>query len=224
MKKYGKLFTLIFTSLTLMYSAQLTVFAQTTSDNTDAEISEPEQPNPNENEDTISRNTSEDSAPTDENLKPPEISYDLDALPFPTKRMRELILEAAYEGKIEKLRQLIGIGDSATQLSFGGTDGDPIDFLKQESGDDDGHEILAILSEVLEAGYVHLDAGTENELYVWPYFFAWPLDGLNDKQKVELFRIVTYGDFQDMKEFGGYIFYRVGITPTGRWEFFVAGD
>jgi len=154
----------------------------------------------------------------------PEVSYDLAALPFPTRRMRELLLEAAREGDIEKLRQLIGIGDNATQLSFGGTDGDPIEFLKQESGDDAGHEILAILSEVLEAGYVHLDVGTENELFVWPYFFALPIDGLNSAQKVELFRIVTYGDFQDMQEFGGYIFYRVGISPTGRWEFFVAGD
>ena len=71
---------------------------------------------------------------------------------------------------------------------------------------------------------MHFDKGTENELYVWPYFFALPLEQLSAMQKVELFRLVTYGDYQDMKDFGGYIFYRVGITPSGRWEFFVAGD
>jgi hypothetical protein len=27
-----------------------------------------------------------------------------------------------------------------------------------------------------------------------------------------------------MKQFGTYIFYRVGITPEGKWAFFVAGD
>jgi hypothetical protein len=27
-----------------------------------------------------------------------------------------------------------------------------------------------------------------------------------------------------MKQFGTYIFYRVGITPEGRWAFFVAGE
>ena len=27
-----------------------------------------------------------------------------------------------------------------------------------------------------------------------------------------------------MKTYGTYIFYRVGITPEGRWAFFVAGD
>jgi hypothetical protein len=27
-----------------------------------------------------------------------------------------------------------------------------------------------------------------------------------------------------MKNYGAYIFYRSGITPEGRWQFFVAGD
>lgn len=154
----------------------------------------------------------------------PEIQRDLSLLPFPTKRMHELILEATRSGDIEKLRAYIGVGDSMTLLSLGGIEGDPIEFLKDQSGDEDGHEILAILEEVLEAGYVHLDAGTEHELYVWPYFFAYPINKLEDRQMVELFRIVTFGDFQDMMDFGGYIFYRVGISPTGRWQFFVAGD
>ena len=68
---------------------------------------------------------------------------------------------------------------------------------------------------MLNAGYVHVDAGTPQELYVWPYFFALPLDKLDARQRVELFKIVTAGDYDDMKQFGAYIFYRVGITPTG---------
>lgn len=154
----------------------------------------------------------------------PEVSYDLDALPFPARRMHQLILEATREGDIEKLRAYIGVGDNMTLLSLGGFEGDPIDFLKQQSGDENGHELLAILEEVLEAGYVRLDPDTKRELFVWPYFYALPIDQLTDRQMVELFRIVTYGDFQDMEDFGGYIFYRVGISPSGRWHFFVAGD
>ena len=164
------------------------------------------------------------SSETEQAEELPVVSYDLDALPFPTRRMHQLILEAARSGDIEKLRAYIGTGDSMTMLSLGGVDGDPIDFLRQEAGDTNGHEIMAILQDILEAGYVHLDKGTDRELYVWPYFFAYPLDKLTDPQMVELFRIVTYGDFQDMKDFGGYIFYRAGITASGRWTFFVAGD
>ena len=154
----------------------------------------------------------------------PEIVYNLDRLPEPVRRMRDLIVEAAKTGDIEKLRPLIGIGQSVTQLSFGGVDGDPVEFLKSLSGDTEGQEILAILEEVLSAGYVKLDADTPNELYVWPYFFGVPLDRLDARQRVELFKIVTAGDYEDMKTFGTYIFYRVGITPEGRWAFFVAGD
>ncbi|ESY66039.1 hypothetical protein X743_28755 [Mesorhizobium sp. LNHC252B00] len=154
----------------------------------------------------------------------PEVVYDLGKLPEPVRRMHDLIVEACKGGDIEKLRPLIGTGGSMTQISLTDIDGDVIAFLKGLSGDPDGQEILAILEEVLNAGYVHLDAGKPEELYVWPYFFAMPLDKLDAKQRVELFKIVTAGDFDDMKQFGAYIFYRVGITPTGQWTFFVAGD
>lgn len=154
----------------------------------------------------------------------PEIVYDLGKLPEPVRRMHGLIVEAAKTGDIEKLRPLIGVGDNITQLSLGGIEGDPIEFLRELSGDKEGQEILAILEEVLDAGYVHVEAGTPNELYVWPYFFAIPLDRLDARQRVELFKIITAGDYEDMKTYGAYIFYRVGISPEGQWSFFVAGD
>jgi hypothetical protein len=154
----------------------------------------------------------------------PEILYDLTKLPEPVQRMHRLILEATKSGEIDRLKPLLGMGDDATMLSLGGIDGDPIEFLKQQSGDGEGHEILAILEEVLEAGFVHIDIGKPEELYVWPYFFAVPLEKLTSPQFVELFRIVTAGDYEEMKNYGAYVFYRVGITPDGRWTFFVAGD
>lgn len=154
----------------------------------------------------------------------PEIVYDIERLPAEVKRMRELVIEACKTGDIEKLRPLLGTGDGATQLSLGGVDGDPIAHLKGLAGDEEGQEILAILEEVLSAGYVHLDAGTPEELYVWPYFFAVPLDKLTAPQRVELFKIVTAGDYEEMKTYGSYIFYRVGFTPQGHWAFFVAGE
>jgi hypothetical protein len=154
----------------------------------------------------------------------PEILYDISKLPPEVQRLRELLIEVCKSGDIEKLRPLLGTGDEMTQLSLAGMEGDPIDFLKSLAGDEDGQEILAILEEVLSAGYVHLDVGTPEELYVWPYFFAVPIDKLTGPQRVELFKIVTAGDYEEMKTYGSYIFYRVGITPEGRWAFFVAGE
>lgn len=154
----------------------------------------------------------------------PEILYDLQKLPEPVRRMHDLLVDACKSGDIEKLRPLIGTGETSTQLSLTEMDGDAITFLKGLSGDSEGQEILAIMEEVLNAGYVHLDAGTPQDLYVWPYFFAVPLDKLDARQRVELFKLVTAGDYDDMKQFGAYIFYRLGISPQGHWAFFVAGD
>ena len=154
----------------------------------------------------------------------PEVLYDIELLPEPVRRLRGLIMEACLSGDIERLRPLLSGGEDATQLSFGDTAGDPIQFLLGISGDSEGHEILAILYEVLAAGFVRVEDEEAGELYVWPYFFAVPLEKLDGRQRVELFKIVTAGDYEDMKNYGAYIFYRVGISPEGRWLFFVAGD
>jgi len=155
---------------------------------------------------------------------PPAILYDISTLPEPVARMRERIMDACKAGDIEALRQFLSTGARATQLSLAGMDGDPIDFLRTLSGDDEGHEILAILYEVLAAGFVHLDAGTPEELYVWPYFVASPIAGLTPPQRVELFKLVTAGDYEEMKTYGTYVFFRVGISPDGEWEFFIGGE
>ena len=154
----------------------------------------------------------------------PEIITDLNELPFPARKMRDLILEAAHSGDIEKLRPYLGYGDDVTMLSLGGHDEDPIEFLKSLSGDPDGHEILAIMTEILEAPPVKTEQVSGEAVYVWPYFYAYPFDKLTPEQRVDMYRIITHGDYEEMVQFGSYIFYRLGITPEGRWRFFVAGD
>ncbi len=156
---------------------------------------------------------------------PAEIFYGDEKLPVPVKHMRDLIVEAARKGDIEALRPLIGTGPDTTQLSFGsGIEGDPIEYVKGLSGDEEGQEILAILQEIMESGYVMQDDGNGGKLFVWPYFAGVPIDKLTPPQRVELFKIITSGDYEDMKSYGSYIFYRVGITPEGKWQYFVAGD
>lgn len=158
-----------------------------------------------------------------EEMPLPEVVYDLDLLPPPVRETRERLMEAARSGDIEALRPLIGEGQDATQLSLGPPAEDAIAYLRSISGDSEGHEILAILYEVLSAGFVHLPNGGEEEMYVWPYFYVMPLEELDARQRVELFKLVTAGDYEDMRAYGGYLFYRTGIMPDGRWAFFIAG-
>lgn len=158
----------------------------------------------------------------EEPAAPVEVLSDVSKIPAPVARMRELIVEAAASGDIERLRPLLGKGPTQTQVGEG--DEDPIKTLKSLSGDGEGMEILAIMLDVLSTGFVDVDKGTPDELYVWPYFAEKPLSSLTSPEKVDLLRLVTAGDYAGMEEFGSYNFYRIGITPDGQWKFFIGGD
>lgn len=156
--------------------------------------------------------------------KPSEIIRDLSTLPEPVAKLRVALVEAAASGDIERLRPLMSTGEDQTQVSVGDAPDDPIAALKSLSGDGEGREILAILLDIISTGAARVDAGATGETYVWPYFAEKKLDALTPPEIVELYRIVTASDVSDMKEFGSYNFYRIGITPDGKWKFFVAGD
>ncbi|MBY5815190.1 hypothetical protein [Rhizobium leguminosarum] len=159
-----------------------------------------------------------------DNSTPTEVIYDISKVPEPVRKMREQIVEAAASGDLERLRPLMGTGADQTQVTVGEPTDDPIGTLKDLSGDPDGDEILAIMLDIISTGFVHLGQGTPDDMYVWPYFAEKDLKSLTPPERVELLRIVTAGDLSDMQEFGGYNFYRLGITPEGKWKFFTAGD
>jgi hypothetical protein len=152
---------------------------------------------------------------------PPEIITDLSRLPAPVARTRDRILVAARSGDLQQLATLMN--ESKPLFSFT-DDKDPVAFWKANYPDSDGVEALSILINVLEAPFVHVDVGTAQEIYLWPYFARIPLKTLTASQKAELFRIITGADYKDMVELGVYSFYRLGIAPDGTWQFFVAGD
>jgi hypothetical protein len=153
----------------------------------------------------------------------PDIITDLSQLPAPVARMRERILAAARSGDLQKLVAVMQGNQTMPVFSFS-EDKDPLGFWKASYPDSEGAEVLAILGTILETGFVHVDVGTPQEIYLWPYFARTPLDTLTPEQKVELFRIITGGDYKEMREFGAYSFYRLGIAPDGTWHFFVSGD
>jgi len=153
----------------------------------------------------------------------PHISSDLMLLPPAVARTRARILAAARTGDLQQLETLMQASDPMPVFSFT-EDKDPIAFWKANYPDSAGIEALSILITILETRYVHADIGTAQEIYLWPYFTRLKLEALTPEQKVELFRIVTGGDYKGMIEFGAYSFYRLGIAPDGTWHFFVSGD
>jgi hypothetical protein len=155
--------------------------------------------------------------------KLPEVITNPARLPPAVARTRERILAAARSGELLKLFAVMKEAPTLPVFSFS-EDSDPVSFWKTNYPDSDGVEALSILANVLETAFVHVDVGTPQEIYLWPYFAHIPLKALTPQQRVELFRIVTGADYKDMVEFGVYSFYRIGIAPDGTWQFFVAGD
>ena len=160
----------------------------------------------------------------DADAPPAQIYYGEDGLPPAVRDLRAKLIEICRAGDIEALRPYLQTGEDATVITFGDAEGDPITALKAASGDGQGVEILAILLEVLQAGHVRSEPDTDDEIFVWPYFTGVPIAKLTNPQKVELFELVTAGDYQEMLGFGAYNFYRAGISPDGKLQFFVAGD
>lgn len=153
---------------------------------------------------------------------PPILRSDAD-MPEAVRKTWAALRDAARLGDIEALLPLIEAQPSPPTFAFDDIE-KPIFYLKSLSGDQEGREILAILLEVLDSGFVLADPDTPEAMYLWPYFARYPLEDLTPEQMVEMFTLLTAGDYQDMLSYGAYIFFRVGISPDGAWHFFVAGD
>jgi len=153
----------------------------------------------------------------------PQVITDMSKLPPAVALMRERILAAARTGKLDVVVSAMQSSKTLPIFSQAG-DKDPIAYWRRNYPDSEGIEVLAILTEILETPCVHVDPGTPEEMYVWPYFARTPLKTLTPEQKVELFKIVTGGDYKDMLNAGTYNFFRLGIGADGGWRFFVSGD
>ena len=146
-----------------------------------------------------------------------------EGLPPAVARMRKRLLDAAYSGDLQRLKMVMQSNEMPPVFSIHEI-GDPIEHLKSQSGDGQGLELLAILTDVLEAPWTRLKPGTAQETYVWPAFVATPLDKLEPAQLVALYKILTSSDVEEMKGAGKYSFYSVGIGPDGTWHWFKPAD
>jgi hypothetical protein len=149
----------------------------------------------------------------------PQVLYDFKALPDPVKRMLMAIAGAAESGNIEAMRPVFESNELKPMVAPSFVD-DPIAFWKKASADGTGRDVLAAMLNVLSSGYVHMGQG-KDEIFVWPYFAETDLAKLTPAQEVELYRIVPPELALAMKKSGKYAYYRLGVSPTGVWQYFL---
>jgi hypothetical protein len=151
-----------------------------------------------------------------------EILRDISALPETVARMRTAILGAAMSGEIEALRIPVEMNE-IPPMAASEKIADLVAYWKKISGDGEGREILAILVELFRTGFVRKSPGTNEEMYIWPYFAEYPVDKLTSAQQVELLTLVAPEKLKAMQGSGKYDHYRIGIGRDGTWHFFWNG-
>lgn len=142
----------------------------------------------------------------------------LSSIPQPVAQTLGDIVSAARECDFDRLEALGGDNFNA---SFGGDDPSTLWTMQEENGE----QPMYALMRILDMPYGTIDLGDEL-LYVWPSAAAFdgPWDELPEADRQALLSLYTEEDLQSFADFGGYYGYRIGITASGDWSFFVAGD
>lgn len=151
------------------------------------------------------------------------VSDDLSALPEPVRAKREQLIAATRTGDIEGLGAIMAAQDAPPTVSFGDPD-DAIGYLREQSSDGEGLQMLALMRNLLEMPYAILGASSADPNYVWPYLAVSDLTALTPEQMVDVYRLITPEQFADMGDFGGWFWWRIYIGDDGEWQAFVAGD
>lgn len=128
-------------------------------------------------------------------------------------RKREAMLAAAVMGDYDALAELSD--PRQFEYTFGGpVEGGPAAYWRQAEAAGEDPTPAEALAAILRMPYT-LSRGQ----YVWPFAYDKTEDELTAYERKLLAPLGRGGAFAD-----GYLGWRAGIDPDGRWVFFVAGD
>ena len=142
-------------------------------------------------------------------------------LPQPVEATRAAIIRAAIACDYETLTDIADRGTGGFTYSFGAS-GRPAEFWR--GLERDGEPVLRTLVELLRLPFATRTVSGSVQ-YVWPSAYAyddWADVPASDRQALR--GIYTADDLEEFARFGSYAGYRVGMTGTGDWQFFIAGD
>jgi len=153
----------------------------------------------------------------------PTISNDISALPKAVQRKRKAILAAAATGDIESLRALFAAQEFPPTVSYGAPD-DGVAYLKDVSEDEGGRQMLGLLLDLFSLPYAWYPDAEGPKTYIWPYLADLPVADLTPSQVTDAYRLLNHEQLQELRDFDAWYYWRTGISESGEWLFFVAGD
>jgi hypothetical protein len=136
-------------------------------------------------------------------------------LPTAVETMRQRIRAAAAAGDFDALERLTG--PDFTYVLGGSPEGGPAAFWRVL--EKDGHHVLVAMVSILDMPYGRIEGD-----YVWPFAHALNFREITQEQRALLDEYFSAEEVRAWLENGSYLGWRAGITETGTWIFFVAGD
>jgi hypothetical protein len=143
----------------------------------------------------------------------PERAAEEEAPPDAVLRKRAAMVAAAETADYDGLAELSD--PSGFEYTFGGpVEGGPAEYWREAEGRGEVPTPADALAMILRMPYT-LSRG----IYVWPFAYDKTESELTSYERGLLKPLGSGGAFSD-----GYLGWRAGIRPDGRWVFFVAGD
>lgn len=170
----------------------------------------------------VTTTTSDEVCPAAEFYPPTTLAYLDDASDTrnSTEAVREQLTAVAEAAAACNATSLAALAADDITTTFGPDDG-PEDIASWQPDD----ERFGIISELFNMTHGVTEMADGSRLYVWPAAFAYDTwDEIPAQAKDELLRIYTQEELDQISLLGSYGGWRIGITETGEWIFFVAGD
>jgi hypothetical protein len=146
------------------------------------------------------------------------VPADQEGLPDQVADVRLAIAEAAIACDYATLESL---ADPDLVTSFGGGGFENIPLWEEE----DTYPALALLVGLFDTPYAFEDYEDLPRHYYWPSAFVYDSwEEIPPADMEALLTVYTQEELDQYAEFGSYALWRIGITETGEWRFFVAGD
>jgi len=137
-----------------------------------------------------------------------------------TEPVKDKLTRIAEAAALCKASAVAALASADITTTFGPGSG-PEDIASWPA-DDERFEIITALFNTSH-GVTEMEDGSR--LYVWPAAFAYDSwDEIPDAAMDELLRIYTQEELDQISLLGSYGGWRIGITESGEWIFFVAGD
>ena len=149
---------------------------------------------------------------------PPSLEFA--SLPRAVTLLRNRILQSAAGRDIEDLKVPLGWNEVPPLFTKGQKAGfDPIEFLRKQSFDGRGLEMLAILHAVFTQAFVREMRGPVLS-YVWPAFPVEPERAPRPGAQLAPWRCVRFADLSIRGSDGEPLVHRASIGQDGTWHYF----